>query len=96
MFLGPKVAHLAQKGDPGMTHAKYNSLYMITMKSRPTSLERQGDIERPTKRPTSAGEYLVGEIPGKVDLERPLNAFGQQGQLARPLSRTRLFQLLFL
>lgn len=76
---------------PGMTHAKYNSLYM-TSKSRPASLERQASTERPTKRPASAGQHLVGERPTKgvvggkdekANGSQPLNASGQR-QTANP------------
>ena len=56
--------HLHMHSKSGMTHAKYNALYMNGT-SRPASIERQASVERPTKRPVSAGQHLVGERPGK-------------------------------
>ena len=84
------ASHLSSHS--GMTHAKYNSLFM-NVSSRPNSVERPVSVERPTQRPASAGQHLVGERPGKGGVAGQqrgnLPIPGQQGQmrLSRPVGQ---------
>ena len=93
------ASHLNMHSKSGMTHAKYNSLYM-NITSRPASLERQASverpvsIERPTKRPASAGQHLVGERPGNglqmKSNQRPLSASSQKPAYPGQQGHTRV------